>query len=137
MGYGFDSFDTTFSIMSILFPIVFLCILGFFIVTIVRGIGTWNKNNHSPQLSVTARVVSRRTEVSHHSFANGGDVTGSQSYSTSSSTWYYVTFQVESGDRMEFSVDGREYGMLAEGDTGKLTFQGTRYLSFVRESTSN
>ena len=137
MGYGFDSFDTTFSIMSILFPIVFLCILGFFIVTIVRGIGTWNKNNHSPQLSVTARVVSRRTEVSHHSFANGGDVTGSQSYSTSSSTWYYVTFQVESGDRMEFSVDGREYGMLAEGDTGKLTFQGTRYLSFVRESTCN
>ena len=103
----------------------------------MRGIGTWNKNNHSPQLSVTARVVSRRTEVSHHSFANGGDVTGSQSYSTSSSTWYYVTFQVESGDRMEFSVDGREYGMLAEGDTGKLTFQGTRYLSFVRESTSN
>ena len=132
MGYGFDSFDTTFSIMSILFPIVFLCISGFFIVTIVRGIGTWNKNNHSPQLSVTARVVSRRTEVSHHSFANGGDVTGAQGYSTSSSTWYYVTFEVESGDRMEFSVDGREYGMLAEGDTGKLTFQGTRYLSFVR-----
>lgn len=132
MGYGFDSFDTTFSIMSILFPIVFLCILGFFIVTIVRGIGTWNKNNHSPQLSVTARVVSRRAEVSHHSFANGGDVTGSQGYSTSSSTRYYVTFEVESGDRMEFSVDGREYGMLAEGDTGKLTFQGTRYLSFVR-----
>ena len=132
MGYGFDSFDTTFSIMSILFPIVFLCILGFFIVTIVRGIGTWNKNNHSPQLSVTARVVSRRTEVSHHSFANGGDVTGAHGYSTNSSTWYYVTFEVESGNRMEFSVDGREYGMLAEGDTGKLTFQGTRYLSFVR-----
>lgn len=27
---------------------------------------------------------------------------------------------------------GREYGMLAEGDIGKLTFQGTRYLSFER-----
>ena len=76
--------------------------------------------------------MSRRTEVSHHSFANGGDVTGAHGYSANSSTWYYVTFEVESGDRMEFSVDGREYAMLAEGDTGKLTFQGTRYLSFVR-----
>lgn len=45
---------------------------------------------------------------------------------------YYVTFEVESGDRMEFSVYGKEYGMLAEGDEGKLTFQGSRYLGFER-----
>lgn len=43
-----------------------------------------------------------------------------------------MTFQVESGDRMEFSVIGSEYGMLAEGDCGKLSLQGTRYLSFER-----
>lgn len=61
-----------------------------------------------------------------------GDATGAHGYSTSASTWYYVTFQVESGDRMEFSVTGSEYGMLAEGDCGKLSFQGTRYLSFER-----
>lgn len=47
-------------------------------------------------------------------------------------TSYYVTFQVESGDRMEFAVSGMEYGLLAEGDTGDLTFQGTRYLNFQR-----
>lgn len=57
---------------------------------------------------------------------------GAHGYSTSSSTWYYVTFQVESGDRREFSVTGSEYGMLAEGDTGKRSFQGTRYLAFER-----
>lgn len=34
---------------------------------------------------------------------------------------------------MEFSVSGSEYGMLVEGDQGKLSFQGTRYLSFQRE----
>ena len=39
---------------------------------------------------------------------------------------------MESGDRMELRVSGREYGLLAEGDRGQLTFQGTRYLSFVR-----
>ena len=47
-------------------------------------------------------------------------------------TTYYVTFEVESGDRMEMCVDGQQYGMLAEGDSGKLTFQGTRYLGFDR-----
>ena len=47
-------------------------------------------------------------------------------------TTYYVTFQVESGDRMELRLSGTEYGQLAEGDTGKLSFQGTRYLGFER-----
>ena len=47
-------------------------------------------------------------------------------------TTYYVTFQVESGDRMELTVSGPDYGMLVEGDIGKLSFQGTRYLGFER-----
>lgn len=51
---------------------------------------------------------------------------------TTYSTSYFVTFQVESGDRMELHVAGHEYGMLIEGDRGKLTFQGTRYLGFER-----
>ena len=52
---------------------------------------------------------------------------------STTSSWYYVTFQVESGDRMELQMTGSEYGMLAEGDRGRLTFQGTRYVSFERE----
>lgn len=51
---------------------------------------------------------------------------------TSTSTTYYATFEVPSGDRMEFKVGSREYGMLVEGDAGKLTFQGTRYHGFQR-----
>ena len=43
-------------------------------------------------------------------------------------------FQVESGDRIEMSVSGSEYGKLTEGDEGKLTFQGTRYLQFNMEN---
>lgn len=51
-----------------------------------------------------------------------------------SSSSYYVTFQVESGDRMELSIRGSGYGMLAEGDVGMLSFQGTRYLGYERET---
>ena len=98
----------------------------------VTGIGTWHKNNQSPRLSVTATIVAKRENITHHSHANAGDLSGGHGYYSTSSTSYYVTFQVESGDRIELPVSGREYGMLAEGDIGKLTFQGTRYLLFER-----
>ena len=126
-GFGMGrGFGMMFGLFPILFGIVFLLIIGMFLVTAVRGIGRWKKNNHSPRLDVSAVVVAKRTNVSHHHH-------GDSSSHMSSSTWYYATFQVESGDRMEFSVSGAEYGLLAEGDRGRLSFQGTRYLSFERE----
>ena len=125
----FGLFDMLF---SFLFPILFLLFVGVFLWTLFRNIRTWNQNNHSPRLIVPAAVVAKRTSVSHSSTANAGDMTGAHGYSTSTSTSYYVTFQVESGDRMEFVVNGSDYGMLAEGDIGKLSFQGTRYLGFER-----
>ena len=125
MFFGFD----------MMFNIVFIIIIASFVIIMVKGIGEWNKNNNSPRLTVPAKVVAKRTNVTNHSYANASDATGAHGYSTSSSTWYYVTFQVESGDRIEFIVNGYEYGMLLEGDMGKLSFQGTRYLSFDRDNT--
>ena len=122
-GMGFDMFN----VFGILFTIVFVLVIGTFIVIAVKGIGQWNKNNHSPRLTVPATVVAKRTNVSRHRH-NGAN--GHNHYHTS--TNYYVTFQVESGDRMELHVAGTEYGLLIEGDSGKLTFQGTRYLGFER-----
>ena len=97
-------------------------------VTAVRGISQWNKNNNSPRLTVPATIVAKRTNVTHHHHNGAG---GHHHHHTS--TTYYVTFQVDSGDRMELQVDGTEYGMLIEGDRGELSFQGTRYLSFERK----
>ena len=34
---------------------------------------------------------------------------------------------------MEFMLEPNEYGLIAEGDAGKLTFQGTRFISFERQ----
>lgn len=120
-------------VFGMVFVLVFIMVIGTFIFAFVRGISTWNKNNNSPRLTVDATVVSKRMNVSHRSHANAGDATGAHGHHTTSSTWYYVTFQVESGDRMELSMSGNEYGMLVEGDFGKLTFQGTRYLGFQRQ----
>ena len=130
MGFGFDFMFNVFPVFFGLFFVVFLVV---FITAAVKGLSQWNKNNHSPRLTVQAAVVAKRTQVSRHRNANAGDATGAHGYTTSSVTTYYVTFQVESGDRMELQVGGAEYGMLVEGDTGKLSFQGTRYLSFQRD----
>lgn len=119
-GFGFDMF-------SIMFTTVFVIVIGTFIVTAIRGIGQWSKNNNSPRLTVPATVVTKRTNVTRH---HHGGANGHHHHHTS--TTYYVTFQVESGDRMELHVSGAEYGMLAEGDNGSLTFQGTRYHGFER-----
>ena len=128
----FSSMFMDFGIFGVVIFIVFAIVIVGFIMTICRGISQWNRNNQSPKLTVEAFVVSKRMNVSHHQHANAGDVTGAHGFHTTTSTSYYVTFQVKSGDRMEFSVSGREYGLLAEGDTGSLTFQGTRYLGFER-----
>ena len=43
-----------------------------------------------------------------------------------------ISFVRNCGDRMEFHITGVQYGKLREGDTGTLSFQGTRFLSFDR-----
>ena len=120
MGFGFDFMFNVFPVFFGLFFVVFLVV---FITVAVKGLSQWNKNNHSPKLSVAARVVAKREEISHHT----DDHNMHSTY-----THYYATFEVESGDRMEFELRGSDYGLLAEGDLGKLTFQGTRYLGFER-----
>ncbi len=108
--------------MELLFSLMFLLVMGVFVVTFVKIIGTWHKNNNSPRLTVPAKVVAKRMNYSHSA--------GNHHHTH---TYHYVTFEVESGDRMELSVAGTEFGLLVEGDMGRLTFQGTRYLSFERE----
>lgn len=115
------------SVFPFLFIAVFVIVIVMFVVTAVKGLSQWHSNNQSPRLTVEAEIVSRHEDVSvhHHNTGDGMD-------HVSHSTTYYVTFQVASGDRMEFQVPRREYGFLVEGDRGRLSFQGTRFLGFER-----
>ena len=129
MGYytGFGAFDAMFTIVPVIVVIGFLIVFGSILVRGVQGAAQWKKNNDSPVLTVEAEVVAKRTQVSRGARAHGDmtDMTGGF-------TRYYATFEVESGSRIELAVRGEEYGMLAEGDRGRLTFQGTRYQGFER-----
>ena len=126
-GFGGMGVFGGFGMFNIIFTIVFILVIGTFVVMLVKGISEWNKNNHSPRLTVPATIIAKRTNVSRH---RHGGANSHHHYHTS--TTYYVTFQVESGDRMEFHISGQENGLLIEGDHGNLSFQGTRYLGFER-----
>ena len=117
-GFGFPGF---FSVFFIFFFLIF----GIILVVIIKGILQWNKNNHSPVLTVNAKIVAKRSDIHHHRSSDSHSI-------SSSSTSYYTTFEVESGDRMELSIPDDEFGYLVEGDNGKLTFQGTRFKKFER-----
>ena len=108
-----------FSVMPVIISIIVVVIFGIAIFGIISSIKQGIKNNHSPLLTVPAKVASKRIQVR-----------GDHSRPT-----YYVTFEVQSGDRLEFDVDGKEYGMLVEQDLGLLSFKGTRYMSFERQQS--
>jgi hypothetical protein len=123
-----DSFSIMFSIVPVIIIIGFVFVFGTIIVRSILGAKQWVNNNNSPVLTVDATMITKRSDVHYYHNDNGID----NMQHTSSSTTYYATFEVASGDRMEFRIRDTEYGLLAENDKGKLTFQGTRFLGFER-----
>lgn len=128
----FASFDTGFGFLRILGILIFAFVVGMLVFIIVKMIRDKRKNDASPRLTVDAFVASKYTRTSSMDQPMAGDPTGAHGFQHMTTTHYFMTFEVASGDRMAFEVDEAEYSMLAEGDTGRLSFQGTRYLGFER-----
>ncbi len=126
--YGLTGF--MFNFLPFIVFIIFIVVIGTFVISALRGVSEWNSNNNSPLLIVNAKVIAKRTDVKRHSHNHAGET--SMNHTTYSSS-YYVTFEVESGSRMEFLVPGKEFGLLIEGDAGSLSFQGTRFKGFERK----
>ncbi|WP_068785670.1 DUF2500 domain-containing protein [Paenibacillus phocaensis] len=119
-----QSWTEMFGVVETALPILFVVIIGILAVTATGGILRAIGNQKQPVLSVQSVIVGKRTEVSHR---HDTDTSVNRT-----DTKYYMTFEVESGDRLEFVVSGVEYGQCAEGDEGKLTFQGRRFHGFER-----
>lgn len=113
-------FQTINSMSTLIFVLAF----GMVIAGMIRTLFQWHKNENSPRLMVEAQVVAKR--------ADHRRTMSNKRHSGRNYTNYYVTFQFETGDRLELELKGQEYGLLVEGDKGKLTFQGSRYLGFER-----
>lgn len=127
----FDMFDLMDSVFPILFILVFCLVIGTFIYVIANGVKEKRANDAAPVLTVEAVVKTKRMDSYYSSPSYDAD--GHMTRSGTHHTTYYATFEVESGDRIELEVSDYDYGQLAEGDRGKLTFQRKRFLRFDRE----
>lgn len=111
-----------FSLGSPIWNMIGMIAVGFIIVFAVFRIGKgWVQYNAQPVVSMPAKVVGRRTEVSGGGWQN-----------TPSQTTYYATFESENGARIELRLNGSEYGMLVEGDVGILTYKDIFFEGFHR-----
>lgn len=117
-----------FNTMSTLFPIIFIVILGIIIATFVSNGVKYAQNQRSPQKSVFATIVSKRTYVEHHSSHHAND----HMHSSTSRTHYYITLQFDNGERKEYLDVKNLYGLVAEGDTGYALVQGEWIVAFER-----
>jgi len=122
MGSFFD--DTgdgkMFLIVPVFIAVIFVLIFGAISFAILRALLRWGRNTVAERITVPALVLAKRGQL------RGG------SSDTSASTFYFVTFEIEGGERIEFPVAGKVYGTLLERDRGQLSYQGTRYKGFDR-----
>lgn len=129
-----DMFFGTFHLVQIIWVIAAVAMLGYALVWLIRGCVIWMRNAASPEEAVEAVLVAKRINVSSDGPMWPKNAAGTHALPRHSNTWYYATFELADGSRMELSVSGRMYGLMAEGDRGILRYQGTRFLGFDRRN---
>lgn len=116
-----EYFSWLFVVVPVFIGLVWLIIIGSIGWRVWKSFDSRRKNQSEPVLTFPARVIAKRDSV-----------TGSGN--SSSRTRYFVTFERLDLQRLELEVEGPEFGLLAVGDSGRLTVQGTWYLGFARQA---
>ncbi|MCR3954678.1 MAG: DUF2500 domain-containing protein [Gudongella sp.] len=125
-----DAFNII-SMVFFLFPFLFFVFFVVVVIRIIKSFSHLNTSTRQPTLNVNARVVGKREDYRRFSKGNR-----SHPLDTGRSI-YFVTFEFDSGDRLEFRVSREEYELMYEGDEGILVFQGIIFHSFDRYSDYN
>ena len=107
------------------FIILFAAIIGVSLIIIVAH---WIKDRRSPRIVVQATISDKRIQKDYVSrLRNASPGTHLHRIIT-----YYVIFDLETGEHIELRISKLKYAELKKGSSGKLTFQGTRYIGFER-----
>ena len=101
----------------------------------IKNVARASRNDALPETSAQARVArvrGRNVNMLNRWFPGGGD-----SYFQNVNREYYVTFELLSDSTpRQFTIPVVENQEIDEGDTGVLTFQGTRFISFEQQTQS-
>lgn len=123
-----------------IFGLFFVVVLALIAFSIFSNVAEWSKNQASDVRMRNVRVVVKRTDVrrtggthTHHHNTGSGVHHSPVMHSGHTFTTYYITFEfLDDGERMEFKVPDKQYGLIAEGDLGIINYQGTQFNAFER-----
>ncbi|WP_461202377.1 DUF2500 domain-containing protein [Enterococcus sp. N342-3-1-2] len=99
-----------------LFVFIFIAIILFQIVEFL-------KNESTPEVSIPATLVDKSMRSSSNVDANG---------ISNQSITYFLLFELENGERIEFRVGHGKYKLYVIGDSGVLRYQRKRFNSLDR-----
>lgn len=115
-----------------------LVVLGFLVVI---GLTVWRCLRHAwaTPMHGAARCVAKRIDVGRTRgamtptmTADGTMAGGGTIRSGHTTTRYHATFELADGQRLELRLDGRDYGLVAEGDRGILNWRDDVFQGFQR-----
>ena len=102
-------------------------------VDVIRMILEWSKNNNSSVESVDAVVSDKIGEIYQQQIPNAGDLTGSHGFTVHDIPNFKIKFRMTDYTEKEFDVDKKSFKNIKKGDSGVLTYQGSRYLGFIKD----
>ena len=112
--------------------LVFL-IIFVFALSLFRMILEWSKNNNSSVESVDAVVSDKIGEIYQQQMPNVGDLTGSHGFTVHDIPSFKIKFRMTDYTEKEFDVDKKAFKNIKKGDSGVLTYHGSRYLGFIKD----
>lgn len=92
---------------------------------ILRSVAEWNDNNRQPVTEVAASLAAKREEAEKE-LAPSDD----NHFPQPLAPQHFATFTLENGETLEFLIQRSEFDQLNTGESGTLSYQGTRYLGF-------
>jgi hypothetical protein len=109
---------------NLVLGLIFAALLG---VVVFYGVRAWReraRNNQQPIEFIAARVSSVRTET----IQQPKDIHPKAAIPPS--VKQFVAFTLTDGRQVELLIPGEAFKAFAEGQSGRLRFQGTRFLGF-------
>lgn len=103
---------------------LYICIISFLYIKCKKKILLWKENRKMPRLTQNVEIIGKRINTT--SF----QIKGKKFWRDRIT--YHITFQLPNNEQTELCIPYRIYRFLFEGDTGKLTSQGTKFFEFER-----
>jgi len=131
MGIQFGP-DLLQSLLESLLPVVGVSLIAIVLFGFAVLYRKWKKLSDNTTSYINAHLIGKRQQATGQEI----QLNGEQTVIAPLSGCFVIFEPVGGGERQEFQVSGEIYQALAQGDCGRLEFQGSQFIHFhVKDSS--